>query len=253
MPRIARKDSKSKFYHVMVQGINKEYIFNTDLNIKKYKELILKKIDTENIEILAYCIMNNHAHFLIYCERNEQLSKFMQKLNTSYSRFYNKTNNRVGYVFRDRYLSQSILNEKQLYNCVKYIHNNPVKAGIVKNMSDYKYSSYYEFFNKRSIITNNGLKLLFGSKKDYKKKLIQSNKECCSTKFIDIKEKKKDIDEFINDVEKLYRKKINTIKEDKKILEIVIKKAREETDVTIVKLAEIFGISKSCIGKYIKK
>jgi len=253
MPRIARMDSKSKFYHIMVQGINKEYIFNTDLNIKKYKELILKKLDTENIEILAYCIMNNHAHFLIYCEKNKHLSKFMQKLNTSYSRFYNKANNRVGYVFRDRYLSQSILNEKQLYNCVKYIHNNPVKAGIVKNMSDYKYSSYYEFFNKRSIITNKGLKLLFGTEKDYKEKLIQNNKVSCSTKFIDIKEKKKDIGEFVNEVEKLYQKKINTIKEDKKILETVIKKAREETNITIVKLAEILEVSKSCVGNYIKK
>ena len=90
MPRIARKDSKSSFYHVMVQGINKEYIFDTDFNIKKYIELIVSKIYRSNIEILAYCIMNNHAHFLIYCEKIEELSKFMQKLNTSYSRFYNK-------------------------------------------------------------------------------------------------------------------------------------------------------------------
>ena len=78
MPRIARKDSKSSFYHVMVQGINKEYIFDTDFNIKKYIELIVSKIYRSNIEILAYCIMNNHAHFLIYCEKIEELSKFMQ-------------------------------------------------------------------------------------------------------------------------------------------------------------------------------
>ena len=253
MPRIARKESKSKFFHIMVQGINKEYIFNTDLNIKKYKELILKKLDRANIEILAYCIMNNHAHFLIYCEKIEELSKFMQKLNTSYSRFYNKINDRVGYVFRDRYLSQSILSEEQLYNCIKYIHNNPVKAGMVKNMKDYKHSSYYEFFNKRSIITNKGLKLLFGSEKNYKEKIIQNNKESCNMKFIDIKEKKKDIGEFVNDIEKLYQKKVNAIKEDKKMLETVIKKAKEETDVTIVKLAEMLGVSKSCVGNYIKK
>ena len=53
MPRIARKDSKSSFYHVMVQGINKEYIFDTDFNINKYKEFIVSKKSKSNIEILS--------------------------------------------------------------------------------------------------------------------------------------------------------------------------------------------------------
>lgn len=253
MPRIARRDLKSNFYHVIVQGINREYIFEKDLNIEKYKELILKKIDKANIEIVAYCIMNNHAHFLIYCEKIEHLSKFMQRLNTSYSRFYNKINKRVGYVFRDRYLSQSIFDEKQLYNCLNYIHNNPVKAGMVKDASEYKYSSYYELVNRKSIVTDKGIELLFGSQKDYKNKLIQISNAFCDIQFIDIKEKKKEIDEFFNEEEKYYKKKINRIKEDKKVLEIVIKKARSETDVTIVQLAQILEISKSSVGKYIKK
>ena len=253
MPRIARKDSKSNFYHVIVQGINREYIFDTDFNIKKYKELIIRKKDGSNFEILAYCIMNNHAHFLIYCEEIENLSKYMQKLNTSYSRFYNKINKRVGYVFRDRYLSQSIMDEKQLYNCLNYIHNNPVKAGIVKNASEYKYSSYYEFINKKTIITERGIKILFGEEKDYKKRLTKTSTTFCDTQFIDIKEKKKKINEFVKEVEVYYQKKINRIKEDKKLLEYVLKKAREETDETIVNLAKLFGISKSSVGKYIKK
>ena len=252
MPRIARRDSISCFYHVIVQGINREYIFNTDFNIKKYKELIIKKIDKSNIEILAYCIMNNHAHFLIYCKNIEDLSKYMQKLNTSYSRFYNKINKRVGYVFRDRYLSQSILNENQLYNCINYIHNNPVKAGIINNASKYEYSSYYEFLNKREIITDRGIELLFGLQKDYKKQLIEMSSTLCDTQFVDIKEKKKEIKEFVDEVEKYYQKKINRIKDNRKVLEIVLKKARNETDETIVSLAKIFEISKSSVGKYIK-
>lgn len=103
MPRIARKNSISQFYHVIVQGINKEYIFKNSQYINKYKEIIVKKLEKSDITILSYCIMNNHAHFLIYSEKIENLSKFMQKINTSYSKFYNKENNRVGYVFRDRY------------------------------------------------------------------------------------------------------------------------------------------------------
>ena len=66
MLRIARKDSKSNFYHVIVQGINREYIFDTDFNIKKYKEIIIRKKDWFNFEILVYLIMNNNTNFVIY-------------------------------------------------------------------------------------------------------------------------------------------------------------------------------------------
>ena len=75
----------------------------------------------------------------------------------------------------------------------------------------------------------------------------------CDAQFIDIKEKKKEINEFVTEVEKYYQKKINRIKEDKTELEIVLKKARKETDETIVNLAKLFEISKSSVGKYIKK
>ena len=163
MPRIARKKSQSCFYHVIVQGINKEHIFGENRFIKKYKEIILRKLESSEINILAYCIMNNHAHFLIYSEKTEYLSKFMQKLNTSYSQFYNKVNRRVGYVFRDRYYTQDILTERQLYCCLRYIHNNPVKACICKDMWEYQYSSYNEFIGEKMIINNQGIKLLFGS------------------------------------------------------------------------------------------
>ena len=84
----------------MVQGMNKEYIFENEKYILKFKELIIKKLEESNIEILAYCIMNNHAHFIIYTEKTEYLSKYMQRLNISYGRFYNKLKKRVGFVFK---------------------------------------------------------------------------------------------------------------------------------------------------------
>ena len=94
---------------------------------------------------------------------------------------------------------------------------------------------------------------MFGLQKDYKKQLIKISSMYSDTQFIDIKEKKKEINEFVTEVEKYYQKKINRIKEDKTELEIVLKKARKETDETIVNLAKLFGISKSSVGKYIKK
>ena len=68
MPRLARKDFKTPFLHVMVQGINKEYIFSKDDYIKTYLELLHKYLKDFPITIIAYCIMHNHAHLLVYVE-----------------------------------------------------------------------------------------------------------------------------------------------------------------------------------------
>ena len=251
MPRIARINSQSNFHHIMVQGINKEYIFKDEFHIENYLNIIIKKLIDSNINILAYCIMNNHTHFLIYSEKNDYLSKFMQKVNTSYSQFYNHYNKRVGYVFRDRYLSQDILSQNQLYNCLKYIHNNPVKANIVKKMSEYKYSSYKEFFGKKQIITKEGIKLLLGSSNDYMELFNFIHTTFNENDFIDIKEK--EIQEFSSEFKKKYNIEIQNLYKDKYLLQVFINDARKQTDVKINELGQILGISKSTVSNYIIK
>lgn len=144
MSRNPRNYLQTSFFHVITQGINKSYIFNSEDEIKYYIKLMYCLKDEYNIKILAYCIMNNHAHILIESSNIQNLSKYMQRLNMRYGIFYNKKHNRVGYVFRDRFKSQGIYSEKQFYNCMKYIFNNPVKAGICKNAKEYPYSNYRE-------------------------------------------------------------------------------------------------------------
>lgn len=142
MPRIPRNLLDTSYFHVITQGINRSYIFNNENDIKYYIQTMYKLKNEYNINIIAYCIMNNHAHFLIQVQSIEQMSKYMQRLNAKYGIFYNKKYNRVGYVFRDRYKSEGIYSEEQLYNCIKYIFENPVKAGMCKQASDYPYSNY---------------------------------------------------------------------------------------------------------------
>ena len=95
-----------------------------------------------NIKIIAYCIMNNHTHMLLETTDLKNLSKYMQSLNTRYGKYYNKKYKRVGYVFRDRYKAEGIYSEEQLYNCINYIYNNPVKAGICEKAEEYSFSNY---------------------------------------------------------------------------------------------------------------
>lgn len=253
MPRITRKNSNSNFYHVIVQGINKKYIFNKSDLINKYIQIIIDKKEKSNITILAYCIMNNHAHFLIFSEKVEYLSKFMQRVNTTYSQFYNKTHKRVGYVFRDRYYSQDILNQQHLYSCIKYIHNNPVKANLCKTMNEYKYSSYNEYLVKKMIINEDSIRLLFGKTQDYKKDFDFIHNIECSEEFDFVDIKDKEITDLIKEIEKKNNKNIKELKQDKNILKQFIQDARKEIDTTLIELADILDLSKSTIYNYYKK
>ena len=128
MPRFPRTYLKTTTFHVITQGINKNYIFKNPEDIKYYIKVIYKLKEQCKIKIIAYCIMNNHAHILIETDKINNLSKYMQRLNTVYAKYYNKKYSRVGYVFRDRYKSEGIY--------------NPVKAVICERPEEYPYSNY---------------------------------------------------------------------------------------------------------------
>ena len=152
MPRRARKVVNGKFYHVMVQGINKENIFLDDSRKYKYYILIEKYLKEFEVDVIAYCIMSNHVHLLLHSKNIDIVSRFMHKINGIFAQDYNKENKRVGYVFRDRFKMEYILNEEYLYACIDYIHMNPVKANIVDKAEEYKFSSFNEFWGKKKII-----------------------------------------------------------------------------------------------------
>lgn len=151
MPRIARNQINTTYFHILIQGINHEYVFNQKEEIKKYLKLLEEIKKDFSLQIRAYCIMNNHVHLLIKSDKINELSKFMHRVNTRYAMYYNKRHERDGYVFRSRFKSQGIYDEEYYYACINYIHNNPVKAGICKRKEDYEFSSY-KSFKKRNII-----------------------------------------------------------------------------------------------------
>ena len=142
MPRIARKHLNSNFIHVVTKGIKGEFIFYKEKYKNEYISLLKKYLnEIKEVKILAYCVMDNHAHILIYTKEINKLSNFMKKLNTTYAIYYNENEKRQGYVFGSRYYTQIIENGAHLLACIKYIHENPVKAGISNTLSEYKYSS----------------------------------------------------------------------------------------------------------------
>ncbi len=146
MPRTPRKKSSSGVYHVMVRGINKQDIFQD----KEDRIIFLKKLrtakDHSKCKVYAYCLMSNHVHLLI-AEGQESISQTMKRLGTAYAYWYNKKYNRVGHLFQGRFRSEPVNADSYLLTAVRYVHQNPVKAGIVLDCCDYPWSSYNEYIN----------------------------------------------------------------------------------------------------------
>ena len=225
MSRINRKYYISSFLHIMVQGINKEEIFKTDF----YKSLYIKLMKTMQsnfkIEILAYAIMNNHAHILIETDKINNLSKYMQRLNTIYAKYYNKKYSSVGYVFRDRYKSEGIYSEEHLYNCIKYIYDNPVKAGICKRPEEYLYSNY--------------------------RRIDKQPKE--NYVFMDIDEDKAKCEKFIEEFLIENNIILDDLKKDKIKLKELITILKTEYNISLRKISEKLRMGRETIRKiYIK-
>lgn len=247
MPRVNRKYYTSSFLHIMVQGINKEEIFKTDFYKNLYIRL-MKTIQSDfDIEILAYAIMNNHSHVLLYYNNIEDVSKFIGKLNQKFAQLYNKNENRVGYVFRGRYKCEQITDISHLHNVLPYIHFNPYKAGIVRNLIEYKFSSYPQYLNDKVDIEKGFI--LFNTY-DYKELFIQVHQEY----YKKILNKKLTYEEIVLDYKK--RNKINTtemILKDNNLLIGLILEIQEKTRLTNKEICEFLGIGKNRITNLKKK
>ena len=221
MSRTSRNYIKTSFFHVITQGINKSYIFERAEDIKYYIKIMYQLTQEQKIKIIGYCIMSNHAHMLIETEEINELSKYMQRLNTKYGKYYNKKYNRVGYVFRDRYRAQGIYTEKYLYNCLRYIYNNPVKAGICKNAEDYPYSNYKKIDGELN--------------EDYT--------------FIDIEDNDKNIGENIKKFLKENEMELTDLKREKRKLKELVIILKKQYNISLRNIAKELHMGRETIRK----
>lgn len=146
MPRRARRLSQSRVYHIIIRGNDRQRIFRSIEDKERLLEILKLKHKDWNFEYLAYCLMDNHVH-LIIDQGEEDISKIMQGINIRYVHYFNKRYDRTGHLFQDRFKSEVIEDEKYLLAAVRYVHNNPVKAGMAASPADYVWSSYNSYVN----------------------------------------------------------------------------------------------------------
>lgn len=136
------------YYHVISRGNNREYIFKKDIDKGYFMKLLNESRQTMRFKLIGYVLMDNHYHLLIQTA-DIKLQKIMHQINNKYSKYFNAMYKRCGHVFQGRYKSSFILNEQYLIKVLAYIHQNPVKAGMIKRVEDYKWSSD-KFYRKKS-------------------------------------------------------------------------------------------------------
>lgn len=149
MPRVPRHKSESGIYHIMLRGINQQTIFEDDEDYSKFLSTLEKYKAVSGYKVFAYCLMSNHIHILLKTD-NEDLDLIMKRIAGSYVYWYNWKYYRKGHLFQDRFKSEPIDDEKYLLTVLRYIHQNPVKAKIVKNIDEYIYSSYNDYIKVKS-------------------------------------------------------------------------------------------------------
>ncbi len=184
--------------HVYNRGNNKEKIFfdkqdyqaflfrlglclgftEEELNKEKsiampYSRIRITDMNKNDFKLHVFCLMPNHFHLLIEQTGNISISKLMSKLCTSYSKYINKKYGRVGHTFQDCFKAVLVENNPQLMWVSSYIHMNPVKDRLVKHPSDYIWSSYNDYIEKRNLLIINK-ELLFGTFGDIKNFIKQT-------------------------------------------------------------------------------
>lgn len=145
MPRNPREKSETGVYHIIVRGINQQDIFHYEDDYYKYLGGVQRIGLESGITVLGYCLMTNHVHLLIN-ENNMDVSVYMKRIGVSYANWYNWKYERSGHVFQDRFKSECVENDAYLLTVIRYIHMNPVKAGIVNNPEEYPWSSCATYY-----------------------------------------------------------------------------------------------------------
>ncbi|MHB8918464.1 MAG: transposase, partial [Desulfocucumaceae bacterium] len=225
-----------------------------------------------NFKLEAYCLMDNHVHLLINDNGND-ISKVVKSINISYAYYFNKTYKRVGHLFQDRFKSEIVGDDNYLLSVSAYIHNNPLKAGIVRIPQEYKWSSFSYYRGKENYVS--GLvdtERILGLFSSNKKRAMEKYNEYVlnyqpNTEIIDVEEDKdilkkenpnylesyQDAQKFLNNELQVIEKCIDQLKTDKALKKELIIKLRKNSYLTLAEIGQLVGgISPSMVCKILK-
>ena len=151
MPRLARLDAPGVLHHIMIRGIERRKIFLNQKDYEDFIERLARLLPEMKTACYAWVLIPNHAHFL-FCTGKVPLARLMRRLLTGYAVSFNRRHKRHGHLFQNRYKSIICQEDAYLRELVRYIHLNPVRAGIVSDvgeMNGYAYCGHSALMGRR--------------------------------------------------------------------------------------------------------
>lgn len=136
------------YYHIYNRGSEKRIIFQDQRDYRKFLDRSKENAEKYAINILCFCLMPNHFHFLLKQTTDMLITRFMNSLQLSYAKYFNTKYTRVGPLFQGRFKAKLIDSESYLLQLSAYIHRNPVHI-VQQKLQDYPYSSYKEYLRPR--------------------------------------------------------------------------------------------------------
>ena len=187
MPRTARKKGESGIYHVVLRGINQQLIFEDDEDNEMFLDVIEACKRVSGFELYAYCLMSNHVHLLIRILA-EDLDQIFKRIGARYVFWFNWKYRRVGHLFQDRFRSEPVETDRYFLAVLRYIHKNPITAGICGSIDGYKWSSFHEYVGDHRIVD-----------RDFALEMTGSDG------FVEFHQSENEVDTFIDDDVKRFR------------------------------------------------
>jgi REP element-mobilizing transposase RayT len=239
----------------MLRGINRQKIFHDDDDKQRFLGTLEKYKEISQIRIYALCLMDNHLHLLVK-EGNEDLAVTMKRIGVSYVWYYNQKYHSIGHLFQDRYRSEKVENHEYLLAAARYIHQNPVKAGIAGTSVEWVWSSCSTFYgisnSLRSLVDKDIVLDIFSERRQIAiQRFIEFNESISNDRFID-----DDISIKLTDEEA--KKNIINLVPNHEISEIkslpkgqrneIIQEIKKMEGVTQRQIARILGLSQTIIS-----
>lgn len=251
MPRDARRQGSSGIYHIMLRGINRQTIFEDDEDKIRFLETLKKYKDKRKFQLFSYCLMNNHIHLLIK-ETEEPISESIKRISSSYVYWYNMKYDRCGHLFQERFKSENVDTVEYFLTVVRYIHQNPLKAGLVKDVFESNWTSINEYIHKGNFVDiEYGLSLFSQDRelavKNFKKYMQQSNHDQCLEDRRRIRLADSDVMRYLHHMGVANISEMQQMERDKR--DAVLLKLKQLNGVSLRQLSRITGISKSVIHR----
>lgn len=251
MPRVAREKSRTGIYHVMLRGINRQTIFEEDEDRWRFLETLDKYKEVSQFELYAYCLMDNHIHLLIK-ETEESISVSIKRISSSYVYWYNTKYERCGHLFQDRFKSEKVETKLSFLKVLRYIHQNPLKAGLAKTVFESSWTSIQEYIGKTHLITvDKGLNLFHKdgeiALKQFTAYMAEETEERCLVDDAKTKLSDSQLKDYLRTLGFMDMNKLQHMKKEER--DAILAGLKELKGVSIRQISRITGISKSVIDR----